>query len=435
LQTTTLATAATCMYVPQRVFGANDKIGVASIGVGGKGTSDVKGSDKAGAKIVALCDVDAKRAKKTLEAYPDRPLYHDFRKMLDQEDKHIDAVTVSTPDHVHAVAAVRAMRMGKHCYCQKPLTRTIWEARRVAETAKECGVATQMGNQAHAGESIRRAVELLRAGLLGEVREVHTWTNRPIWPQGMTERPEPKEVPEGLHWDLWLGPAKSIPYGEGYCPFKWRGWWDFGAGALGDMGCHIMDMPYWALDLAYPKTVEATQEGNTPLAAPLHAHVTYTFPKGPYSAEDLKFHWWDGIGKGGEYPPAEIFAEFNLSQEQGTKQFGAALIGDKGKLLFNRGKMEWLCLPEDRLVDFREKTPKTLPRTSNEDVEWIEACKGGPAALSNFSNSGPFTEVVLLGNLAVRLGHPIEWDGPNMKAINTPEAETLIKPDYREGWL
>ena len=267
-----VAAAAVATFVPKLAFGAGERVRVGCIGIGGKGASEVTGVAGAGGQIVALCDVDDNRRKRkgkdAREAFPKAKFYRDFRVMLDQEARRLDAVTVSTPDHTHCHASVMAMRLEKHVYCQKPLTHSIGEARLMAQTAEEFGVATQMGNQAHAGEPIRRAVEWVRAGLIGKVREVHTWTNRPSWPQGMAQRPEPEPVPAGLDWDLWLGPAPSRPYAQGYCPFKWRGWWDFGTGALGDMGCHIMDMPYWALDLKYPTTVEADCEGNTEDSAP-----------------------------------------------------------------------------------------------------------------------------------------------------------------------
>lgn len=435
LQTGSVAVAAFTL-VPQRAFGANDRVHVGCIGIGGKGASDVSGVASAGAVIAALCDVDENRRKKKgkdpRELYSKAKFYQDFRVMLEKEGKRIDAVTVSTPDHVHCPASVMAMRMGKHVYCQKPLSHSVGEARLMAETAKTHGVATQMGNQAHAGEPIRRAVEVVRAGLIGKVREVHTWTNRPIWPQGMAGRPPAEPVPSGLNWDLWLGPAPSRPYNSAYCPFKWRGWWDFGTGALGDMGCHIMDMPYWALDLKYPTRVEADSKGNTKESGPTESTVTYTFPAGPYSHE-LKFVWYDG----GRMPDEEVVAELKTRDDvpaarEATK-YDLVLIGDKGKMFFKRTSTNWLVTPASLVEDF-EEPPQTLPRVKDEDVEWIEACKGGPPALSNFANSGPFAETVLLGNLAIRLGKPIEWDGPNMKATNAPEADELIQRPYRKGW-
>ena len=235
-------------FVPSRVWGANERINLAGIGVGGKGTADVASAAKAGANVVALCDVDLNRGAKSIKEFSDAKVYSDFREMLEKQ-KDIDAVTISAPDHIHGVAAMAAMDLGKHIYCQKPLTHSIYEARTLTKAAARNKLVTQMGNQAHAGEPIRRAVELVRAGIIGKVSQVHVWTNRPIWPQGMADRPVKEKIPAGLDWDLWLGPAPKVPYTSKYVPFKWRGWWDYGTGALGDMACHIMDMPYWALDL------------------------------------------------------------------------------------------------------------------------------------------------------------------------------------------
>ena len=432
------ALAIATAFVPRTAFGANDRIHVGCIGIGGKGASDVSGVADAGGTIVALCDVDdnrrGKKGKNAQDVHPNAKFYRDFRVMLEEEEKRLDAVTVSTPDHTHCHASVMAMRMGKHVYTQKPMTHSISEARLMAETAKEMGVATQMGNQAHAGEPIRRGVELIRAGVIGKVNEVHTWTNRPIWPQGMTERPPAETVPAGLDWDLWLGPAPLRPYADTYkeglhkgkkvyVPFSWRGWWDFGTGALGDMGCHIMDMPFWALDLKYPTTVAASSDGNTAESGPTAATVTYEFPAGQY-CNDLKFVWYDGNRK----PSEDV-----LAGVPSASRFDLVMVGEKGKFFFNRGNTKWAVTPEQVLEDFDEP-PITLPRVANEDVEWIDACKGGAPALSNFADAGPFTEVVLLGNLAVRLGKKIEWDGPNMKATNAPEADALIHREYRKGW-
>ena len=428
---TSSALAIGATFIPRSAFGANDRVNVGCIGIGGKGASEVSGVAGAGGTIAALCDVDDARRKKGKKdprvVYPDAKLYRDFRVMLDEE-KNLDAVTVSTPDHTHCHAAVTAMRMGKHVYCQKPLTHSVWEARLMAETAKEYGVATQMGNQAHAGEPIRRGVELIRAGIIGRVSEVHAWTNRPIWPQGLSERPAPMEVPETLDWDLWLGPAPLRPYADAYVPFRWRGWWDFGTGALGDMGCHILDMPYWALELKHPDTVEAESEGNTEESGPTAATVTYRFPAGKYCA-DLKYVWYDG----GRMPAADVLAGTDVEPEKMAKQFDLVMIGEKGKFFFNRGNTKFVTSPAALLEDF-DPPAETIPRVNNEDEEWIAACRGGPAALSNFANAGPFTEMVLLGNLAIRAGEKLEWDGPAMKATNCPGADQYVRREYRKGW-
>lgn len=348
--------------------------------------------------------------------------------MLEKE-KGIDAVTVSTPDHTHAVAGVMAMRMGKHCYCQKPLTHSIHEARLMTQVAREQGVVTQMGNQAHAGEPIRRAVELIQAGIIGEVSEVHVWTNRPVWPQGIDRPTGDQPVPNTLDWDLFLGPAPWRPYHPDYAPFKWRGFWDFGTGALGDMACHIMDMPYWALELGAPDTVEAWQEGLTSESAPTASRVTYQFPKRGQHPP-VKLVWYDGKKDGNQhYPPAEII------QGEDISKYGAVLVGSKGTLFFNRGNTNWLIKANGVMASATE-IPKHIPRVKNEDKEWLDAILEGKPdrPLSNFTRSGPFTEVVLLGNLAIRLGQKIHWDSQNLRATNAPEADALIQRTYRKGW-
>jgi len=466
-------------YIPRRVWGANDRFYVAGIGVGGKGASEVTGVTQAGGTFVALCDVDASRAAKTHKNFPDVKRYTDFRVMLEKE-KGIDAVTVSTPDHTHAIASLTAMSLGKHVYCQKPLTRSIFEARLMAQAAKYYNVQTQMGNQAHAGEQIRRGVELVRAGIIGPVREVHTWTNRPIWPQGQKALQERQRLageskPADLDWDLWLGPAPMRPYNECYVPFKWRGWWDFGTGALGDMACHIMDMPYWALDLGVPLSVEAESGGKTAETGPDWSTITYQFarrrsvgggklggavgPKAAVRQPAVKFVWYDGSKDGRQNAPYDLIAEATeqarksgadrvIEMAEGGKKrkrnaphglddprrWDMILVGDDGMMAFRRSGNDWIVVtPGSRLDEFGN-VPQTIRRVPDEDVEWIEACKGGPKALSSFDYSGPFTEMVLLGNLAVRLGKRIDWDAKALKATNAPEADELIRRIYRKGW-
>ena len=413
--------------VPSRVFGANERVALAGIGAGGKGSSDIAGARDAGAEVVGLCDVDAGRLNQAVKKYPGSKGYTDYRKLFDELGKSIDAVTVSTPDHMHFHAALRAVQMGKHTYVQKPLTHSIWEARKIANEARKAKVVTQMGNQAHAGEPIRRAVELIRSGVIGKVKEVHAWTNRPIWPQGLEKKLTAQEVPKNMDWDLWIGPAPMRPYNSGYAPFKWRGWWDFGTGALGDMGCHIMDMPFWALDLKYPTSVEAKQNGNSLECGPNKSIVTYTFPEGKYNHK-MPFVWYDG-----GYMPEESVFEGTIVNSQNAKKFDLIIIGEKGKFLFNRNSTKWKTSPEGLLDNVNPE--KTIPRVKNEDQEWVDAIRGvGSEPLSGFTYSGPFTETVLLGNLAVRLGKRIAWDGINLKATNAPEAEELIKRPYRKGW-
>jgi predicted dehydrogenase len=472
---TAAASSLAFTVLPRRVWGANDRFYVAGIGVGGKGAGEVRDVTAAGGTFVALCDVDADRAAKTFQSFPDAKRYTDFRLMLERE-KGIDAVTVSTPDHTHAHPSLMAMALGKHVYCQKPLTHSIHEARLLTQAAERFGVQTQMGNQAHAGEPIRRAVELVRAGVIGPVREVHAWTNRPIWPQGqaaLSERTKLADQPKpaGLDWDLWLGPAPDRPFNGCYVPFRWRGWWDFGTGALGDMACHIMDMPYWALDLGSPTSVEAESSGLTDETGPLWSTITYQFPArksagggdkgsatGPKAVVEqpaVKFVWYDGSRDGKQNAPYELLerateeaaqdGEDEPASDTGAKKkkppqgidnpgrWDLVLVGDQGMMLFQRGNTNWIVTPSSRLEAVAD-LPRTVRRVPNEDAEWIEACKGGPKALSSFDYSGPLTEMVLLGNLAVRLGKRIEWDAQSLKATNAPEADQLIRRPYRKGW-
>ncbi|MGE4549955.1 MAG: Gfo/Idh/MocA family oxidoreductase [Opitutales bacterium] len=422
------STAFAFQFVPNRVWGANERVNVAGIGAGGKGASDIAGAAKHGANIVALCDVDINRASGTFKKFDKAKQYTDFRVMLEKQ-KDIDAVTVSTPDHVHAVAAMAAMQLGKHVYCQKPLTHSIHEARVLTEAAAENKLITQMGNQAHAGEPIRRAVELVRAGILGKVTEAHVWTNRPIWPQGQAEALPKQKIPAGLDWDLWLGPAPKRDYNASYAPFKWRGWWDFGTGALGDMACHIMDMAYWSLELKYPDSVEAEQGGNTKQSGPNWSIITYQFPARGDNPP-VKLVWYDGRKDGqANLPDDEASGGVNL------KGYGSLLVGEKGNLYFNRGRTNWLVTGRDKdeVAQIQEDTPRSVPRTQDEDFEWIEGIKGGPTPLSHFAHSGPFTETVLLGNLAIRTGQKIDWDGPAMKP-SVPEAEQYVRREYRKDW-
>jgi predicted dehydrogenase len=418
------AALAVPFIIPRSVRGANEKLNVAGIGVGGKGEVDV--AHCAGENVVALADVDEARAATTIRKFPGAKVYRDFRKMLDELGKGIDAVTVSTADHTHAVAAVRAMRMGKHVYCQKPLTRAIYESRVMREVARERKVATQMGNQGHANPQSRRLVELLQAGVLGAVREVHVWTDRPIWPQGIGRPKDSPPVPATLDWDLWLGPAPERPYHPAYVPFKWRGFWDFGTGALGDMGCHNCDVAFWGLDLRDPVAAEATTSGSNEETAPASSVVTLEFPargaRGP-----VKFTWYDG----GKKPPADLVRAKELPGN------GSILVGDKDTLyvgnLWGSGKF----LSGAKVEDFKEvpdKLPKHAEWERRHYQEWIEACKGGPPAYSNFDYAAPMTEALLVGNLAIRLGKRIEWDSAALKAKSAPEADPLIKPEYRKGW-
>ena len=337
-------------FVPSSVFGANDRINLGGIGTGGKGATDIMGASKAGFNVIALCDVNditktpepSSREKNLLgtrKDFPNAKFYLDWREMLEKE-KDIDAVTVSTPDHVHAHASITAMQMGKHVYCQKPLTKAIWEAREMAKIAEANKVQTQMGNQAHAGEPIRRMVELVRAGLVGDVTDAYAWTNRPIWPQGMKNFPAKEPVPHNLDWDLWIGPAPFVDYNHEIAPFNWRGYWNFGTGAFGDMACHIMDMAYWALELGSPTKVEVEAHGGSKVSCPVWSEVTFHFPKRG-NKPAVKFHWYDGKKdgvfneeswkiEGGEanLPPADVLEGLDPTEKNG---YGSILVGKEGK--------------------------------------------------------------------------------------------------------
>ena len=418
-------------FLPSRVWGANERINVAGIGVGGKGTADVASAAKAGANVVALCDVDTARGGKTIGAFPKAKVYADFRVMLEKQ-KDVDAVVISAPDHIHAVAAMAAMDLGKHVYCQKPLTHSIHEARILTEAAAKNKLITQMGNQAHAGEPIRRAVELVRAGIIGKVTEVHVWTNRPIWPQGLTARPPKEKIPESLDWDLWLGPAPKTHYSSKYVPFKWRGWWDYGTGALGDMACHIMDMPYWALELGHPLSVEAEQGGTRACArtgrCPVPVSRPATAPRDP-----------DLVRRKEERQPTSSTG----CHGQDLRGYESVLVGDKGTMVFNRRSTKWKIIgcDGDEVRQIEESTPQSLSRVEQEGistndanhVEWLDGIKGKGEPLSAFSLAGPLTETVLLGNLSVRTGEKIDWDGPAMKP-SLKAAEKYVRRKYRKGW-
>ena len=397
----------------------SEKLNVGIIGCGGKGWSDLGGMRSE--NIVALCDVDDRRAANAFTEFRSVSRYRDYRVMLEKE-KSLDAVTVSTPDHHHAPASLAAMTLGKHVYCQKPLTHSISEARRMQEVAKRHNVATQMGNQGHSEHGSRRMVELIRAGTLGDVREVHVWTDRPIWPQGL-QRPKNKPpVPVGVDWDLWLGPAPARPFHNAYVPFKWRGWWDFGTGALGDMACHNWDIAFWALDLGSPTSVEAKSSKVFVDTAPAWSVIRYRFPaRGDLPPVTLT--WYDGK----KLPPRELF------EGETPRGNGSIIVGDKGKLYVPHYWGDGILLPKKEFAGFEAPEP-TLPRSPGHYKEFITACKGGPAAMSSFDYSGPLTEAVLLGNLAVRAGEKIVWDAKRLKAVGCPQADAFIRREYRGSY-
>jgi len=407
-----------------RKTSANDKLNIAGVGAGGKGNTDVRAVSGQN-NIVCLCDVDDKRAAETYTLFPNAKKYKDFRVMLEKEHKNIDAVTISTPDHMHAPIAMACMEMGKHVFVQKPLTHDIFEARRLMETARQYKVATHMGNQGHAGEGVRRVTEWMEAGVIGQVHTVYCWTNRPVWPQPVAKPTETQPIPETLDWDLWVGTAEMRPYNQCYLPHNWRGFWDFGCGALGDMGCHIMDPAYTSLKLGLPISVEAEQEGNTDYSGPKWSMITYEFP-GRGSMPPVKLIWCDG-GKEPPFPesvPMEERAKLGDSDKCGT-----LFIGDKGMVTCDTYG------DSPRLVPYaKPNVPKRLPTSPGHYVEWIEACKGGEPAKGNFDYAGPFTEMVLLGNVAIRAGQKVDWDSEAMKVTNVLEANKYIKREYRKGY-
>ena len=413
------------VIVPSRAFGANERLNIAAIGCGGKGEVDIAGV--ADQNLVALCDVDEKNAANMFKKFSSAKRYSDYRVMLEKESASIDAVTVSTPDHHHAPAALRAMRMGKHVYCQKPLTHTVHEARLMRETAREMKVATQMGNQGHSHPETRRLVELVRHGVLGNVSAVHVWTDRPIWPQGVRRPTQTPPVPPTLKWDLFLGPAPERPYHSAYTPFNWRGFWDFGTGALGDMACHCMDLTFFALDLPAPTSVSAKSSGGNEESAPRWSIINYDFPQNGKQPA-LTMTWYDG----GRLPPAELVKGKELVKN------GIILVGDKDTLYVPSYWGDGMFLSGAKTADFKD-VAQSIPRAPGEFDkghydEWIAACKGGPKALSNFDYSGPMTEAVLLGNVALRAGGRIEWDAKQLKVTNLPEANGFVRKQYRSGW-
>ncbi len=423
----------------------------ACIGVGGKGSSDTSHIAEQGVKIVGLCDVDTGTLTKKAREFPDAAQFTDFREMLDKLGDKVDIVTVSTPDHTHAVAAIKAMKMKKHVYCQKPLTWSIREARMMREVAQEMGVVTQMGNQGTSEDGLREAVEVIRSGAIGDVSEVHIWSNRPIWPQGQG-RPEGSDpVPEGLNWDAWVGPAAMRPFKQGvYHAFNWRGWCDFGTGALGDMACHTTNLSVMALELWDPIAVTAIAnpgiyQGET---YPGSSTLKFEFPKrGNLPA--CTFYWYDG----GNLPKDEIISQLPESfqkrvreQREGkSKTSGAVLIGSKG-VLFSPDDYgaKYVLLPENRYVDFKapQQTVPRIPFKAGNDQrqkwEFVSTVKGDykPGTMANFGYAGRLTETILVGNLALRAGEGqrIEWDAKELKSTNRPEVNAFVQREARKGW-
>lgn len=469
----------------------NEKLNIASIGAGGKAASDIRGCAQT-ENIVALCDVDEKRAEKTFKQYESVPKYKDFRVMLDKENDNIDAVIVTIPDFMHATAAIHAMERGKHVYVQKPLAHTIWECRQLAEAAEKYKVATQMGNQGYSNEGTRQCAEMIWSGEIGNVTEVHAWTNRPVWPQGLPDLPPPSPVPSTLDWDLWLGVASERPYSDKYVPFAWRGFYDFGCGALGDMACHILGAPNMALRLGSPTSVECVkQEGKSGYYYPAKSVIRFDFPaRGPMPP--VKIFWYDGLKEQPDIPgvpKGEILGDLPRQHREAprpgvepresqiiggvfTDEFfssppeeppaaqetpqpaptdanakldsqvsklisvgsnGSLFIGDKG-MITTGTYGEWTRLiPVEKMRDYQFPR-EFLTRSPGHYRDWIRACKGGDPACSNFSVSAPFTEWVTLGVLALRFEGKLEWDSDKMRITNNPEANKYIKPKFRKGW-
>jgi len=409
-----------------RGFAANEKLNIAGIGIAGRGGDDVRGV--ASENLVALCDVDDAHAAKTFQQFPNAKRYKDFRKMLDEIHSQIDAVVVGTPDHTHAPASVMAMKMGKHCYCEKPLAHNVYEARVMAEIAKEKKLATQMGTQIHEGDNYRRVVELVQTGAIGSIGEVHVWLGAnfkgPATPTNMSQRNVPKEqpsVPATLDWDLWLGPAAYRPYSPEYAPFQWRYWWNFANGQLGDFFCHYCDLPFWALKLRHPTTVEA--EG------PVHPEsaARWTIARQEYPARGelppVKLTWYSGGG----YP--ELIRERNVPTEKWNS--AVLFIGSKGMLIADYNKHQ--LLPEEQFKDFQRPEP-FIPKSIGHHQEWIKACKTGGPTTCNFDYSGALAEAALLCNVALRTRTKLTWDPKALKATNCPQADAFLRREYRKGW-
>lgn len=430
------------MIVPRHVLGGpgvvppSERVNVAGIGAGGMGGGDIATVARLGANIVALCDVDDERAAGSFNAFPKARKYKDFREMLDKEAKNIDAVTVGTPDHVHAVAAMAAVRAGKHVYCQKPMTHTLFECRELTKAARAAGVATQMGNQGHATEGARLTNEWLQAGIIGDVREVHVWSDRAgrLWKQGIGRPTETPPVPPTLDWKLWLGPVRERPYHPAYAPVSWRGWRDFGTGALGDMGCHIIDHPLWALRLGPPTSVEArstldgsTLEGDKPNLEtyPIASIIYYEFAARERMPA-VRMIWYEG----GLMPPAPMA----MAAGERLPDNGVLYIGDKG-LMYHSSHGGMPSLLPHELHEAAAAVPRTIERSPGHYEEWVRACRGGPRPVSNFDYAGPLTEVVLLGVLALRApGRRLEWDSDNLRLKNAPDLNEHVHIDYRSGW-
>jgi predicted dehydrogenase len=457
--------AAGIMIVPRYVLGGkgftapSDRLVIAAVGAGGKGSSDIANFYASGkAEIAFLCDVDTRSAAKTVSKFPKAKFYSDWREMLDKDQKNFDAVSVSIPDHNHAIVALSAMQLGKHVYVQKPMAHDIYEARTLTEAAKKYKVVTQMGNQGSSNDGVRQLREWYDAGEIGDVHTVYCWTDRPVWPQGVHWPPK-AEVPKELNWDLWLGTAKYRDYMEGIAPFNWRGWWDYGTGALGDMGCHIMEAPFRVLDLQYVKNVQSSigtvytgpfNKAYYPDSCPPSSHITLTYPKTEKTKGDVTVHWMDG-GIQPERP-----AELGPNEDFGDNGNGMLFIGTKGKMMASTYSLNPQLLPTSRTKEVN--VPQTIKRVPGGEnghyAQWVEAALAGkPDDVSSpFKLAGPLTEALLMANLSIR-GHSIQkpnadgkgvnypgdsitlqWDNNAMRVTNFDDVNQFVKREYREGW-
>lgn len=440
---TTSATAVGLTVVARHVLGGegqtppSERLNVAGIGVGGMGGGDIATVARLGSNVVALCDVDEVRAAGSFNGFPKARKYKDFRIMIEKEAKNIDAVTVGTPDHIHAIAAMAAIRAGKHVYVQKPLTHSLHECRVLTKAAIDAGVVTSMGNQGHATEGARLTNEWIQAGIIGEVREVHVWSDRAghLWKQGINRPTDTPPIPATLDWDLWLGPVRERPYHPAYVPMFWRGWWDFGTGALGDMGCHIIDHPVWALKLGAPTTVESRTtldgsvfDGDKPNheTYPIAALICYDFPARG-DLPPVRMTWYDG----GLMPPAP--AEMPAGQR--LPDNGVLYVGSKGKMYHGSHGGTPQLLPGS-LLEQAKAVPATMERSPGHYEEWVQGCKSGKQPTANFRYTGPMTEIILLGVLSLRApGVRLEWDAEKQVVKNAPELSELIQPEFRKGWV
>ncbi len=451
--------------VPRFVLGGkgflapSDKLYIAGIGAGGKGYSNLKNfSDTGNAAISFLCDVDTRRAARSVNDHPKAKYYQDWRELLAKEAKNFDAICVSTPDHNHAIITLAAMQLGKHVYVEKPLTHDIYEARILGEAAKRYKVVTQMGNQGSSSDGVRQMQEWYNGGLIGEVQSVYCWTNRPVWPQGIPWPQQSSPIPKELNWDLWLGTAPEKNYVDKLVPFNWRGWWDYGTGALGDMGCHLMEAPFTVLGLKNPESVQASvgsvyvdefERGYFPDSCPPSSHVILDFEQNSKKAAKIKLHWMDG-GIQPERPE-----ELGADEAFGDNGNGILFIGTKGKMMADTYNSNARLLPLSRNDEVNVK--QTLERVPNgmngHYQQWVDACIAGygkKTLSSPFEKAVPLTEALLIANLAIR-AHDVKtevngktdfpgrnkkllWDTKNMKVTNFDDVNQFVKREYRNGW-